>query len=109
MKKKVKVYYSETYKLFFIESLNYFSSNLCLLNPSFRYVKKYKRLESRGTIIPFSYVNNDIRSICSTYSPVTLEIIGGEIMYSNEYSIMTCKKGKLALLNGGRVHVYGPE
>lgn len=113
---KVRVYYIDSIKRFYVQRIinpskiaGYFASHLCILNPSFRYVKKYKRMETRGTIINFSYVSHDIRSITKTYSPVTLEVIGKEIMYSTGYSLIRANRGKLALLNGGRVHVYGGE
>lgn len=118
--KKVRVYYVESIKSFYIEPATnpnkiagHFSSHLCLLNPTFRYVKKWKRLECRGTIIPFSYEHNDIRSLCKTYYPVTLELVGCEVMASIPYwngdRLEPITKGKLALLSGGRVHVYGAE
>lgn len=89
------------------------ASHLCLLNPSFRYVKKYQRLECRGTVINFSYEHHDIRRLCATNNPVTLEVVGGEVMgsvtYWNGDRLEPITKGKLALLSGGRVHVYGVE
>ncbi len=66
-------------------------------------------MECRGTVIPFSYEHNDIRRLCKTNNPVTLETIGGEIMYNTGYSLVRANRGKLALLSGGRVHVYGAE
>lgn len=115
--KKVRVYISSIltgklqnfYVCTYFHQQNLITNHLCLLNPTFHYVKKYKRLECRGVLIPFSYDNYDIRKLCHDYSPVTLEVIGGQVMYSTGYSLMKAKSGKLALLNGGHVHVYGPQ
>lgn len=88
------------------------TSHLCLKSPTFRYIKKHERLEARGTLIPFDYSSNDIRSICHNHSPVTIEVIQKKIMVPllyNEDKLRQITKGNLALFNAGRVHVYGAE